>query len=78
MQDPTKPMREEAAAAGFYQSPWGAHPRLQLLTVPELLGGKRVDAPPMGQVGQTFKKAPKAKADSGQALSFDMVQASEE
>jgi hypothetical protein len=44
--------------AGFYQSPWGTHARLQILTVPELLGGKRIDAPPMGQVGLTFKKAP--------------------
>ena len=60
MESPTKPMREEAASAGFYQSPWGNHARLQLLTVPELLDGKRIDAPPLGQVGQTFKKAPKA------------------
>ncbi len=59
MENATKPMREEAASAGFYQSPWGAHARLQLLTVPELLEGKRIDAPPMGQVGQTFKKAPR-------------------
>ncbi len=24
---PTRPMREEAASAGFYESPWGKHPR---------------------------------------------------
>jgi hypothetical protein len=60
MENPTKPMREEAATAGFYQSPWGTHARLQIVTIPELLGGKRLDVPPMGQVGQTFKKAPKA------------------
>jgi len=68
MVNPTKPMREEAASAGFYQSPWGTHARLQILTIPELLDGKRIDAPPMGQVGQTFKKAPKAQAevDNGQ------------
>ena len=72
MESPTKPMREEAASAGFYQSPWGTHARLQLITVPELLAGKRIDAPPMGQVGQTFKKAPKAKSDDGSALSFDI------
>lgn len=59
MEKPTKPMREEAASAGFYQSPWGTHARVQLLTVPELLDGKRIDAPPMGQVGQTFRKAPR-------------------
>ena len=60
MESPTKPMREEAASAGFYQSPWGTHPRIQLFTVAALLDGMRIDAPPMGQVGQTFKKAPKA------------------
>jgi len=70
MESPTKPMREEAASAGFYQSPWGTHARLQLLTVPELLDGKRIDAPPMGQVGQTFKKAPKAAADGHENLTL--------
>ncbi|CAN5882518.1 site-specific DNA-methyltransferase [soil metagenome] len=38
MQEPTHPMRSEAASAGFYTSPWGSHPRLQLLTVGELAG----------------------------------------
>jgi DNA modification methylase len=71
MENPTKPMREEAASAGFYQSPWGNHPRLQLLTVPELLAGKRIDAPPMGQVGQTFKKAPRSQAEH-EALELDL------
>jgi NACHT-associated inactive restriction endonuclease len=36
MQDPTGPMKTEAASAGFYASPWNPskpHPRLQLLTI---------------------------------------------
>lgn len=62
MRDPTNPMRVEAAEAGFYTSTWGQkkHPRIQILTVGELLAGKTIDAPPMRQV-ITFKKAPKAK-----------------
>ena len=41
MQEPTQPMRTEAAGSGFYDSPWATrHPRLQLLTVEELLGGQ--------------------------------------
>ena len=66
MQSPTGPMKKEAASAGFYESGWkGAgtltkHPRLQILTVKELLGGKGLDMPPMGDI-RTFKKAPKAK-----------------
>ena len=61
MQGTTKPMREEAASVGLYTSPWGKHPRLQLLTVEELLGGKGIDCPPLRHVSQTFRKAPKTK-----------------
>ena len=72
MQPPTKPMREEAASAGFYQSPWGTHPRIQLFTVAALLDGMRIDAPPMGQVGQTFKKAPKAARGGHETLALEL------
>lgn len=42
-------MRQEAASAGFYASPWGQHPRmLQLVTVAELLAGKKLDIPAGG------------------------------
>ena len=72
MEPPTKPMREEAASAGFYTSPWGNHPRLQLFTVAALLDGMRIDAPPLGQVGQTFKKAPRAKPGAGEELTLNV------
>jgi DNA modification methylase len=59
MQEPTRPMKAEAAGAGFYDSPWGTkHPRLQLRTVGGLLAGKGVDMPPSRDL-RTFKKAPK-------------------
>ena len=54
-QEPTKPMVVEAAGAGFYESPWGKHPRLQIYTVAELLQGRMVDYPRPGNV--TFRKA---------------------
>lgn len=63
MQEPTQPMRTEASGAGFYQSPWGKHPRLQILTTADLMDGKRVDMPPLRQVNVTFKQAPKAKGE---------------
>jgi hypothetical protein len=53
------PMRKEAASAGFYSSPWGTHPRLQLITVEDLLTGKAINRPP-AQTSVTFKRAPKA------------------
>ncbi len=61
LEEPTQNMKAEAASAGFYESPWGTkHPRLQLFTMEELLGGKRIDTPPTGDF-RTFKRAPKAK-----------------
>ena len=60
LEAPTAPMRREAASAGFYESPWGKHPRIQLLTIEELLGGGRVDYPPATDV--TFKKAQRVRS----------------
>jgi hypothetical protein len=55
-------MRSEAASAGFYKAPWGNdYARLQLLTISDLLSGKTVDFP---RENVTFKKAPKAKAET--------------
>ena len=56
---PTLPMRKEAASAGFYESPWGKHPRIQLLTIEDLLGGKSVDYPQATDA--TFKKAQRGR-----------------
>ena len=61
MQEPTSPMKTEAATAGFYESDfWGKkYPKIQLLTIAELLAGKQIAMPPIRQVDATFKKAPK-------------------
>lgn len=73
LEEPTKPMRVEAASADSYVSPWGTkHPRLQILSIKDILDGKRVDYPAGGYTNVTFKKAPKAKSEkkSGK-LAFD-------
>ena len=57
MNEPTQPMKKEAASAGFYESPWGKHPRLQLLTVEELLEGGRIDMPAITGINVTHKRA---------------------
>ena len=60
LEPPTSPMRKEAASAGFYKSPWGKqYPRIQLLTIEDLLGGKKIDYPESTDV--TFKKAQRVK-----------------
>ncbi len=66
MREPTQPMRTEAAGAGFYRSgsegvgSWGQHPHIQLMTVAELLQGKRIDMPPLSG-NLTFRRAPLAE-----------------
>jgi len=67
MEQTTQPMRSEAASAGFYDSPaFGRkYPRLQLLTVAQLLGGNDIEMPPR-YASQTFKQAPRAQAETDQ------------
>jgi hypothetical protein len=61
MEGPTPAMQPEAASADFYVSPFGKYPRLQMLTIPDLLSGKSIDYPTAAQrVDRTFEKAPKA------------------
>lgn len=59
----TKPMLEESVEKGFYHSPgWNKdHPKLQILTVEDLLNGNTVDLPPNLQ---TFKQAEKVVAEN--------------
>jgi DNA modification methylase len=68
LQEPTYPMRKEATEAGcYYSTGWGkSYPRLQIVTVAELLEGKRVDMPPVKQVNVTFKRATRAKGNTKQ------------
>ena len=56
----TKPMRQEAVEAGTYFSPgWNREfPRVQILTIEELLSGAKPDVPPMRA---TFERAQRIK-----------------
>ncbi len=74
MQEATSPMKTEAVTAGFYESAlWGRkYPKVQLFTVAELLAGKKVEMPPIRQVGATFKKAPKATEKQGEQPELQM------
>ena len=62
MEAPTKPMLKEAAEAGFYRSPGltDRYPRIQILSIEELLAAKKIDYPRFA-ADATFKKAPKAR-----------------
>jgi site-specific DNA-methyltransferase (adenine-specific) len=54
---PTKEMTTEAAASGYYESPlWQKkYPRIQIITIEDLLNGKRPDLP---SAASPFAKAP--------------------
>ncbi len=65
MQEPTAPMKAEAGIAGVYHSPWGDFPKVQLLTIEDLLSGKKIEMPQTAGVNITFKQAPKSKKKGG-------------
>jgi len=57
LREPAKPMHTEAAATGFYESKDfpGRYPRLQILTIAELVGGEKIQYPEYRV--ETFAKA---------------------
>jgi len=79
LEKPTKPMREEAADAGRYESKlWHKtnYPKIQILTIEGLLNGKeRVEAPPQENPFSKAQKTPFQKAHCGKADGFDLTYA---
>lgn len=71
LDEPTRDMITEAAKAGFYHSPgWGKdYPRIQILTVDELLHGAEVKMPP---AHGTFKKAERVKEAGAEQAGLDL------
>ena len=70
---PSKPMIKEAVSAGFYNSPAfpdSSFPRIQILTIKDMLAGASIAFPRMHQV--TFKQAPRAKGKSAENLTLDL------
>ncbi|MCX5846881.1 MAG: hypothetical protein NTW12_11085 [Deltaproteobacteria bacterium] len=74
MQESTSPIKTEAVTAVFYESVfWGQkYPKIQLLTVSELLAKKKVEMPPIRQVGVTVKKAPKVTKQQDEKTELQM------
>jgi DNA modification methylase len=70
MEEPSKPMQTEAVTAGFFESKtWGKKfPKVQLLTVADLLAGKKIEMPPIRQVDATFKRAERHRPGGGKQL----------
>jgi site-specific DNA-methyltransferase (adenine-specific) len=70
LEEPSGPMKKEALSAGYYRSQgWGRdYPRMQILTVEQLLHGAQVEMPP--QYG-TFREAQRARVQESEHLQLD-------
>ncbi|MGD0443446.1 MAG: DNA methyltransferase [Edaphobacter sp.] len=74
-EEPTKPMQKEAAEAGFYTSQDGSrYPRLQLLTIKDLLEGNKNVQRPLHVREVTFKKAPRSRPDAATNLTLNLTE----
>ena len=67
LEPPTNPMNQEAIAAGFYEPEslsGDQYPRLQILTIEQLLDGAQPEYPRFATAA-TFKRAPRRKRQQG-------------
>ena len=72
-EEPTKPMIKEAAEAGFYKSTDGStYPRLQILTIQQILDGKQPEYPAHRR-DATFKKAPRSRPAPAENLTLPLL-----
>jgi len=72
LEEPTKPMKTGAVSSGYYKSPLGHnYPKIQILTIQELLEGKRIDYPVRARgTDATFRKAERHKEEGKQKEMF--------
>ncbi|MDR3738828.1 MAG: DNA methyltransferase [Terracidiphilus sp.] len=72
-EEPTRPMLREAAEAGLYTSSDGTkYPRVQILTIQQILDGKQPEYP-LHRRDATFKKAPRAREKAAENLTLPLL-----
>ena len=72
LETPTRPMDAEATSARFYTPehfPDNHYPRIQILTIEELLSGARADYPRLAP-DATFRRAPRRRRSAGAQSRF--------
>jgi hypothetical protein len=73
-EEPTKPMQREAAEAGFYTSADGSkYPRLQLLSIKDLIEVKKSVQRPLHVRDVTFRKAPRSRSPLPENLTLNPI-----
>jgi site-specific DNA-methyltransferase (adenine-specific) len=72
LEPPSRPMVKEAVDAGFYKSDnfLDKVPRIQIVTIEELLAGKHIEFPHLQQ--ETFKQAPKTKGKKAENMQLEL------
>jgi len=77
MEPPSKPMLKEAAEAGSYKSPHieERFPRIQILTIEQLLGGHQIAYPRLLDV--TYKRAPLVREKEPMPMTLPLQDADE-
>ena len=68
---PTREMLREAASSGFFDSPFGRHPKIQILTIQELMVGMKPELPPTGR-GEGFRQAPRERGKQPEQAKFKL------
>ena len=74
-EEPTRPMLREAAEAGLYRSASidrTTYPRLQILTIQQILDGKQPEYP-LHRRDATFKKAPRSRPAAAENLTLPLL-----
>jgi DNA modification methylase len=73
-EEPTKPMQREAAEAGFYTSGDGSkYPRVQLLSIKDLIEGNKNVQRPLHVRDVTFRKAPRNRPTPSENLTLNLT-----
>jgi len=72
-EDPTRPMKHEATDAGLYtSSDRSTYPRIQILTIQQILDGKQPEYP-RHRADATFRKAPRSRPAAAENLTLPLL-----
>ncbi len=69
--EPTREMLREASSAGLFETSFGRHPKIQILTIKALLAGVKPDLPMLGR-GEGFRRAPKERGKGAEQIGMDL------